>query len=125
MAGDALAVINFINAHTAGSVAPGSPNSQFAAPAYVDVDADDQVVAADALSIINYINAGNAPEGEGGSVVVANDSFFSDLGAFPDPSMMGTTTTTTSTSSIADDMNDLIMLLATDTVTEQLKRRRV
>jgi hypothetical protein len=60
VAGDVLAVINYINARGAGAVAV---NTGFGPP-YTDVNGDDEVVAEDALAIINYINAGNPSEGE-------------------------------------------------------------
>jgi hypothetical protein len=52
VAGDVLAVINYINAHGSGDVQPA-----VSAPPYVDVDANDKVVAFDALLIINWINS--------------------------------------------------------------------
>jgi hypothetical protein len=68
--GDALAIINYINAFGAGSIpvsaAPGAP--------YLDTTGgaghgDNAVVAGDALAVINYINAFGAglpgPAGEG------------------------------------------------------------
>jgi len=126
VAGDVLGVINYINAHGSGPV-----NNAVAAPPYVDVDADDQVTATDAIIIINWINAHpGQQEGEATAAdtsATATDSYFADLGAFPDvtgaaPAPVATTSTATATS---DGMNDLIALLAADTVTEQIKRRKL
>jgi hypothetical protein len=75
VAGDALAVINYINAHGSGSV---NVSTSFGPP-YPDVDGDDQVVAGDALAIVNYINSGNAAEGEAAAVPSNSDSLLTDL----------------------------------------------
>jgi len=83
--GDALAVINHINAfgsHQFGALDYGPP--------YFDVDADTWVAPGDALYIINYINAfGSGPTGEGEAVtepVAANaaDAVFLEFGSQPD-----------------------------------------
>ena len=120
-----LAVINYVNARGSGPV-----NMAVNAPPYVDVDADDQVVANDALIIINWINAHpGQSEGEAtatDTTASAADSYFTDLGAFPDvtgaPTVAATSATTTAS---GDNMSDLIALLAADTVTEQMKRRKL
>ena len=115
MSGDALAVINEINAN--GS--HGFTNTNFGPP-YLDVDADNVVSPNDALQIINYINAFGASEGEGEAV--PQDSFFADLGSFA----AGPSSTTTAAAAPAhDNMADLIALLASDAVLEQAKRRRM
>jgi hypothetical protein len=71
VAGDALAIINYINAFGAGKIpdnaAPGAP--------YLDTTGgpgnhgDNNVVAGDALDVINYVNAfgsgSSGPAGEG------------------------------------------------------------
>lgn len=75
VAGDVLAVINYINAQGAGSV---TVNSLFGPP-YPDVNGDDQVVAEDALAIINYINAGNPSEGEAAVTGIGAGSISNDL----------------------------------------------
>ena len=90
----------------------------YAKPAgYVDVDGDGFVAATDAIAIINRINA-HQDGGEGEAV--ANDSYFADLGAFgiaPAPAAA-------TAPAPADSMNDLIALLASDSVAEQARRRR-
>lgn len=53
VAGDVLAVINYVNAKGSGDIPANVP---VGAP-YCDVDADDQVVAQDVVAIINWINA--------------------------------------------------------------------
>lgn len=60
VAGDALAVINYINAKGSGRIADDSPYG----PPYCDVNGDNQVVPEDVLKIINYINA-NPSQAEG------------------------------------------------------------
>ena len=83
--GDALAVINHINAfdsHQFGALEYGPP--------YFDADADTWVAPADALSIINYINAfGFGPTGEGEASMEATsadaaDVVFRELGTQPE-----------------------------------------
>jgi Dockerin type I domain len=65
--GDALEIINYINAFGAGEV----PSSAISGPPYYDTSGDDHVAPADALAVINFINAfgsglpGPAGEGEG------------------------------------------------------------
>lgn len=61
-AGDALAVINYINANGSG---PVGEEASFGPP-YYDVNGDDQVGPADVLKVINYINAGFESEGAAG-----------------------------------------------------------
>src|SRR4029079_13012559 len=58
--GDALGVINYINAFGAGKVDPLQPPALFC-----DVDGDGFIAPNDALIIINRINAGVGGEGEG------------------------------------------------------------
>jgi hypothetical protein len=70
VAGDVLAIINYINAHGSGPV-----NQSVNAPPYVDVDADDNAVATDALIVINWINA-HPSQSEGEASAFA--STFSD-----------------------------------------------
>jgi hypothetical protein len=93
--GDAVAVINYINAKGSGHISDSSAYG----PPYCDVNGDDNVVAEDVLKIINYINANPIQsEGEGES------SAAGQLEANGVP-------------------NDLISLLAFD-LAEQVTRRR-
>lgn len=63
VAGDVLAVINYINAKGSGKIPDDSPYG----PTYPDVTADNEVVAEDVIKIINYINAHpGQTEGDGG-----------------------------------------------------------
>ena len=59
--GDALAVINYLNAFGHGPV----PRNAALGPPYYDTTGDDTVAPSDALAIINHINAFGAGEGEG------------------------------------------------------------
>ena len=109
VAGDALAIINYINAFGAGRVPANAP---IGPPYYDTVDStaapagDDFVAPGDALAIINFINAfgpgisGPAGEGEGQATLAGIESTASQ------PSMPG-----------------VIALLALD-VASQPKRRR-
>src|SRR5204863_4547396 len=105
--GDALAIINYINAGLPTAI---GPNSQIGQPyGFLDVTGDDNVAPGDALEIINAINAGQGGEGEGiesgvGHVAAsANNS---------QPSI-----------AMHDDWTDLIALLALDTVQRHAPRR--
>src|SRR5258708_6681184 len=62
VAGDALEIINFINAFCSQPV----PTDGRATGPYYDVNADGSVAPSDALDIIDHINAFGAGEGEGG-----------------------------------------------------------
>lgn len=64
-AGDALAVINYLNAY-----GPGPPTA-VGGPPYCDVTADNVIAPDDALAIINHINALGAGDGEGVAMAVA------------------------------------------------------
>ena len=69
VAGDALAVINYLNAFGSGAV-PAS--AVLGLPfGFLDTDEDNFVTAADALDVINFLNAGLGGEGEGGGYGVA------------------------------------------------------
>jgi hypothetical protein len=82
-AGDALAIINYINSFSAGPIpedaviglpfgfldVSGGPNGQ----------GDNQVVAGDALSVINAINAEGEGEAEGGQLSVVSGQLSDDL----------------------------------------------
>ncbi|HMC10688.1 MAG TPA: dockerin type I domain-containing protein, partial [Pirellulaceae bacterium] len=61
VAGDALEIINFINAFGSKPV----PTDGRATGPYCDVNADGSVAPNDALDVINAINAGQGGEGEG------------------------------------------------------------
>jgi parallel beta-helix repeat protein len=63
VAGDVIAVVNYINAKGSGPV----PNDAANAKPFYDVNGDNNVAADDVLDVINYINAGlaNEPEAEG------------------------------------------------------------
>jgi len=63
VAGDALAVINYLNAFGSGAV-PAS--AVLGLPfGFLDTDGDNFVTAGDALDVINFLNAGLGGEGEG------------------------------------------------------------
>jgi Ca2+-binding RTX toxin-like protein len=126
VAGDALAVINHINAFGPLQVSDTTPYG----PPYYDVNGDDFVVAGDALAIINWINAFGAdnsrPEGE---------ADFDSIN-LPAPYLDGTqaiemATPTVSTAktpnapTVSTAMDDLISLLAADIGQKETKRRRL
>jgi hypothetical protein len=56
VAEDAIEVINFIDAHGSGPVAPAKPGDPPATLLY-DVTGDNYIAADDVMAIINYINA--------------------------------------------------------------------
>lgn len=60
VAGDALAIINYINAYNSGPVPPNAT----AEPPYYDADNDGHIAPIDALLVINQINAGGGGEGD-------------------------------------------------------------
>lgn len=71
VAGDVLAVINYINSKGSGHVPDNSPFG----PPFCDVNADDEVVAEDVIKIINFINAHpDSSEGENGEDIDAKSS---------------------------------------------------
>jgi sugar lactone lactonase YvrE len=89
VAGDVLAIINYINAHGSGPVpanaADGPPYLDTANSADGSLTGDDEIVAYDVLVIINFINSGApgpGPAGEDSSAALAaaTDPFFFDLG---------------------------------------------
>jgi hypothetical protein len=59
----------------------------------------------------------HAPTGSGEGEAAASDSYFADLRGFDQPLAAAPT-------AVQRDMNDVIALLAADTVTEQARRRR-
>jgi Dockerin type I domain/Bacterial Ig domain/Bacterial cadherin-like domain len=65
VAGDAIEIINYINAFGSGDI----PNGAAAEPPYLDVTGDNKIGAIDAVEVINHINAfGPGGEGEGAAV---------------------------------------------------------
>jgi uncharacterized protein YkwD/D-arabinose 5-phosphate isomerase GutQ len=68
VAGDALAVINYLNAFGAGAV----PENAADGPPFYDVTGDNFVAADDALTIINLINAQGQGEGESAFAMAAS-----------------------------------------------------
>jgi Dockerin type I domain len=62
VAGDALAIINYINAFGAGTVPAGAAVGQ--PYGFLDTSDDNNVAPNDALDVINAINAGQGGEGE-------------------------------------------------------------
>jgi hypothetical protein len=103
VAGDVLAVINYINAHGSGPISKDVPG-----PPYPDVDGDGEVVALDVLDIINYISShpGESEAPGDAAVLIADNTAVAEILQAP----------TTDT--------DLMNLLAADTAAMQLKRRR-
>jgi Dockerin type I domain len=74
VAGDALQVINYINAFTASAVPANAPFG----PNYLDVTQDNFVAPGDALAIINAVNSGQGGEGE--SAASSADAVFQEMG---------------------------------------------
>jgi hypothetical protein len=66
VAGDALAIINYLNAFGAGEL----PQRETIEPPYYDTDGDRQVAPRDALDIIDAINAGFVSEENNSSLIV-------------------------------------------------------
>jgi hypothetical protein len=116
VAGDVLAVINYINSKGSGTV---PPNARFGPP-YPDVNGDNEVVAGDALAIINYINAGNSSEGE--AAATSPDVFFTN---FADTDASAAAVLDMSPSVSRDTLTDVMALLAMDSIATQSKRRRI
>jgi hypothetical protein len=141
---DALAVINYLNAFGSinsgkvpalGSTLPTSPPTtvSYGGPfGYLDVDGDGFVAPVDALTVINAINASQGGEGEdtvasatATSSAVPQDSYFADLGAFPDvaAATAPTPALAATPAPVPSHMDDIIALLAADTADQTLKRR--
>lgn len=98
IAGDALAIINFINANGAG---PIPANAVLGLPfGFLDTKKDNQIVPEDVLTVINFINAGLGGEGE--AVFAAAEA--------PRPTPLPSL--------------DLLLLLATDLAAQPAPRRR-
>jgi len=138
VAGDALAVINYINSFstfnggrvpTLGSALPTTPPQtvSYGGPfGYLDVNGDGSVSPIDALTIINVINANQGGEGEAAAATaVPEDTYFADLGAFPETptATMATPAMASVPAAVNSSMDDIIALLAADSADQQLKRR--
>jgi dockerin type I repeat protein len=127
VAGDALIIINGINAFGSGALPRG--NFTGFGPSYVDTNTDNFLTAADALAVINWINSHGSgtpgPEGEGGGggegEASASDTYFYDISGFGQQAPASTAVAPAT----HDAMADVIALLAADTAAEQDKRRRV
>jgi hypothetical protein len=132
---DIVAIVNYINGFSnfqngkvpnIGQTIPNSGNPNLIAGygtpyGYLDVNADGFVASNDALAIINAINGGTAGgEGEA-QAAVPNDSYFADLGSFD---QAPNSIPANSNPPPADALNDLIALLASDSASEQARRRR-
>jgi Dockerin type I domain len=101
-AGDALAIINYINSFQSG---PIPKNAVLGLPfGFLDTDRDNSVTAGDALRVINAINAAEG-EGESGPMVPIGQ-------ALPDRPPLG------------DTLDSLLTLLALDTAAQSPHRRR-
>jgi hypothetical protein len=125
VAGDVLAVVNYINAKGSGHVAANI----HAGPPYPDVDGDDEVVAQDVIDIINYINSHPgqseaAHDVASSTVDPAAGSDAPQSGAMAMLVMMPALGQSARESSSESVATDLISLLAADTAAEQFKRRR-
>src|SRR5262249_17342509 len=69
--GDALAIINYINASGSGAVPPNAAAGQ---PfGFIDTSDDNNISPIDALGVINAINAGQGGEGEAGPTLTQSD----------------------------------------------------
>ncbi len=83
MAGDALAIINYLNAFGAGPVpanaALGQPFGFLDTSGGANGAGDNFVTAGDALDVINFLNAGLGGEGESGNSVETETENESDL----------------------------------------------
>ncbi len=64
-AGDALAVINYINGHPGNALPPPAPAIP---PPFYDVNGDDRITPNDVLMVVNYINSHLWGSGEGEAV---------------------------------------------------------
>ena len=112
-----------------GATLPGQGIVNYGKPNYYDVNGDNQVAPNDLTKIISFLNGFGAGEGESAAVsaastasttAVASDSFFADLGSAD----LGTIAPRpTQTSSPADNMSDLIALLAADQSATTTRRR--
>jgi hypothetical protein len=135
VAGDVLAIINYVNAH------PGQsriPTGAAPGPPYLDTSRSDgtyvgdgYVAAGDALAVINWINSYGAgtpgPVGESAVTIVEAESQAEGLFLnFEKQAMTGPSSPVAPAlaSSANDTLNDLIAFLASDAAAEQIKRKR-
>jgi hypothetical protein len=121
-AGDALAIVNYINSKGSGLIQSATPS-----PPYLDVDGDDQATATDVLLIVNYINAHPGQSeasdsfGESGvDPIAANTTPYYPSEA---ANNLAPTPAVNLTHSSAGISTDLLNLLAAEVAT-QFKRRR-
>jgi hypothetical protein len=119
VAGDALGVINYINAKGSGPIDVSIPFG----PPYPDVNGDNQVAADDVIAIVNWINA-NPGESEGEAPVVIAESYFTDWVAFDEFDKFDDSLSSPVISG-GNSFGDVIDLLAMDTESAQGKRRKV
>jgi len=81
--GDALAVINYINANPNDSDLPAAPQVP---PPYYDVNGDRLITSADVLAVVNYLNVdglaeGEAPAGSSAAALIAPLPVTASVGA--------------------------------------------
>ena len=118
--GDALAIINFINAFGSGHV----PANAVYGPPYYDTNADDSISPGDALAVINFINAFGSslpgPAGEGEALSNSCDAYFQQLGQPPQP----VTVNASGQPQSNDPLAETIAILAGDAASEQIRRKR-
>jgi hypothetical protein len=115
-AGDALAVINYLNAFGAQSLLGGSPSFT----SMIDVNLDSHLSAGDALSVINYLNArshrsvvfsmagsgGEAePASSNGDTADSGSDIDAALTTMLQPSTTSTSTSTTTSSTTSNQVN--------------------
>jgi hypothetical protein len=115
VAGDALAIINYINGFGAGPVpanaAPGLPFGFLDTADSTGVDVADNFIAPnDALAVINAINGGQGGEGE--PILRQGENFQAATDAQP------------ISSSAQSLLNELIGLLAIDVASQSKRRNR-
>ncbi len=116
VAGDVLAVINYINSKGSGAVPHNTPFG----PPYPDVNGDNQVVAGDVIAVINYINARSSSEAEAAAALP--DLFFANLAGTDEPAE---TELNLPTALSRGTLADVMAILAMDAVATQSKRRRL
>jgi len=118
VAGDALAIINYINSFGAGAIPAnaviGEPFGFIDTTGGPNDTGDNNVAPNDALAIINAINAGQGGEGEGSG----RNSGWSTSG------VKGSGDGGQSAPTAAGNNEDLLTLLALDTAQQTARRRR-
>ncbi|MCO6459754.1 MAG: hypothetical protein J5I93_31060, partial [Pirellulaceae bacterium] len=72
-AGDALSVVNYINANPNNSLPPSPPQTP---PPYFDVNGDSLITGGDVLAVVNFLNGVGAGEGESAGAAGAAASEF-------------------------------------------------